>query len=91
MKTKILFVTGGDFSANSFEQKFGGTQVKTIIENIQNYQTDDSDEDEPLWDLSVLEFDGPIDPAFIKFIKSDIQDYDHSKNSNFYLETDIIK
>ncbi len=81
--TKVLLVTGDDdFHANSFEQKYGGTPVKDIIENISNYESDE-------WDLKVYTF-GVIDPKFVKFIKSKIQDYDDSKNTQFYLDTENI-
>jgi len=84
--TKVLLVTGeDDFHANSFENKYGGTSVSDIIDNLSQYESLDEE-----WELEVHTF-GAIDPKFVKFIKSRIQDYDDSKNTNFYLDTDIIK
>jgi MoaA/NifB/PqqE/SkfB family radical SAM enzyme len=81
--TKVLFVTGEDYSALSFERENAGSLVSDIIDNIQDYESDE-------WELSVHEF-GEIDPNFVKFIKNKIQDYDMSKDTNFYLETEKLK
>ena len=36
--TKVLLVTGeDDFHANSFENKYGGTSVSDIIDNLSQY------------------------------------------------------
>ena len=81
--TKVLLVTGGDdFHALSFEQEYGGTPVKDIIENLSQYESDE-------WELEVHTFEY-IDPKFVTFIKSRIQDYDNSKSTQFYLDTDKI-
>jgi len=83
-KTRILLVTGDDdYHALRFEEKHGGTPVKDVIDNISEFQSDE-------WELKVLMF-GSIDPKFIQFIKNNIQDYDDSKTTNFYIEGDIIK
>lgn len=82
---RVLLVSGEDYSALSFEQANPGVLVSDIIDNIEKYE---SDEDE--WELSVHEF-GEIDPKFVKFIKDNIQDYDMSKDKNFYLENEKLK
>lgn len=81
--TRVLLVSGEDYSALSFEKANSGTLVSDIIDNIQDYESDE-------WELSVHEF-GEIDPKFVKFIKNNIQDYDMSKDTNFYLETEKLK
>ena len=81
--TRVLLVSGEDYSALSFEQANPGTLVSDIIDNIQDYESDE-------WELSVHQF-GEIDPKFVKFIKDNIQDYDMSKDVNFYLETEKLK
>lgn len=87
---KVLLITGEDFSASSFENKFKGTKVSDIINNLSNYDYEGDPEDsEEYWELSALNF-GDIDPEFVKFIRQDIQDYDMSKDTNFYLETETI-
>jgi hypothetical protein len=63
--TRVLFVSGEDYSALSFEQVNKGALVSDIIDNIQDYESDE-------WELSVHEF-GEIDPNFVKFIKNNIQ------------------
>jgi len=78
--TRVLLVSGGDdYHANTFENKHGGVLVKDILDNIQEYISDD-------YDLEVKTFEGIIDPNFIKFIRQHIQDYDQSKTTNFYME-----
>ncbi len=82
---KVLLVdSNDDFGATHFENEYGGVKVIDIINNIDEYR------DEDYYDLTVYEFTD-IDPTFVKFIKTYIQDYDDSKNINFYLETDIIE
>lgn len=85
-KTRVLFIDGpDDFSVINFESAHGGTPAKDILDDLEKYESDDEK-----WYLESLEFDGDIDPKFIAFIKSRIQDYDDSKNKNFFLETDTI-
>jgi hypothetical protein len=81
--TRVLLVSGEDYSALSFEKANAGVLVSDIIDNIEDYESDE-------WELSVHEF-GEIDPKFVKFIKNNIQDYDMSKDTNFYLETEKLK
>ena len=81
--TRVLLVSGEDYSALSFEKENAGTLVSDIIDNIENYESDE-------WELSVHQF-GVIDPKFVDFIKDNIQDYDMSKDTNFYLETEKIR
>lgn len=85
-KTRVLLVTGDDFAVINFESAHGGTSVKDILDDLEKYNSEDDE-----WEFKVLEFEGEIDPKFVEFIKSDIQDYDHSKHTNFFLETDIIR
>jgi hypothetical protein len=85
-KTRVLLIDGpDDFSVINFESAHGGTPVKDILDNLEKYESEDEE-----WYLEAFEFDGDIDPKFVKFIKSKIQDYDQSKNTNFFLETDTI-
>lgn len=85
-KTKVLLVTGdGDYGALQFSEEHSAKPVKDIIENLDNYSSADEE-----WNLEVLEFEGNIDPKFVGFIRSRIQDYDDSKHTAFYLETEIL-
>lgn len=84
-KTQVLLVEGfDDFNALAFEERFGGTKVIDIINNLEDYQDDDC------WELSVHTFKN-VDPEFAKFVKTYIQDYDDSKNKNFYLDNEVIE
>lgn len=85
-KTKVLLVSGeGDFAVISFENAHGGTKVKDIVDNVEKYASEDEE-----WELEVKEFDGPIDPKFVRFIKTQIQDYDQSKNVTFFIESETL-
>lgn len=84
-KTKVLLVKGdGDYSVIYFESAHSGVPVKNVIDNPGDFASEDEE-----WELKVLEFDS-VDPAFVEFVKSEIQDYDASKHINFFMETDIV-
>lgn len=82
----VLIVGGYDFSAMEFENKYKGTKVRDIINDIDSYVSTDDGE----WELTVKHFVGypPIDD-FIKFAKSQI-DYDSSKDKMWYCENETI-
>jgi len=76
----------GDFGAMQFEEAHGGKLAGEIIADmLADSDAHESDD----WQLSLHEFKD-IDPAFVKFVKERIMDYDDSKNTNFYLETEKI-
>lgn len=79
----ILVSSGDDYAALQFEDTFSGTSVKEIIDNLSNYENEDS------WEIEVVEV-GNIDPLFISFIRDNIQDYDDSKHTNFWLDYETI-
>lgn len=82
-KNRCLYVSGGDFSALSFRQKYNGTKVSDIIDNLSEYENDE-------WDLVVYNF-GNVDDKFIEFIHREIQDYDQRKDQDFFFEWEILK
>lgn len=87
-KTKVLLVENGcgDFGAIEFQNNHGGTPVKDILADLDKYASEDE-----MYYLHAHEFEGDIDPKFIEFIKRNIQDYDDSKNTTFYLENEIVE
>ena len=50
---------------------------------------DDEDEGET-WSIEIIEV-GEVDPRFVSFIRSNIEDYDTSKNVTFYLENEKVR
>jgi hypothetical protein len=80
--TRVLIIGDGDFCAIDFKKEYSGTKVSDIINNIEKYESDD-------WELSVRTF-GSVDPKFVNFIRDEIQDYDQSKDKNFYFEYETI-
>lgn len=79
----------GDYGAVEFENQYSGTLVKTIIDNINDYKQDVEEDWDADFLLHVYEF-SDICPEFVKFIKEDIIDYDDSKHTTFYLETETV-
>lgn len=86
--TKVLYISGEDYSMLIFEDKYKGTPVIDIINDLESYKS--TPEDEGGWDIKVYEF-GQIDTGFVKFVRDRIQDYEDSKHHGFYLENEIIK
>lgn len=85
---KILYVTSGDdYAALRFQDLYGGRTITDIIENIDDISAA-VEEDEGI-ELTVIDV-GEVDERFVRFIRDNIQDYDDSKHSNFYLETETI-
>lgn len=82
---KVLYVSGGDdYMALTFEQdhvKDGDykTWFDKTVENGGNMWIEDD-----YIELTAHEF-GEVDKKFIDFVRHEIQDYDDSKHSNFYV------
>lgn len=81
----ILIHGDGDYSANEFENEHGGTPVIDIINNPDQFQSE-----EELWEIDVIEV-GEVDPQFVMFIREHIEDYDYSKHKTFYLEYENVR
>lgn len=90
---KILYVSGhNDYAAIMFEEEFKGHSVKDIIAMVESGDLKDQ-EDRPHpnygeYDVyfRIIETNINSDDSFIKFIRSEILDYDQSKHGNFYIE-----
>ena len=81
----ILIHGEGDYSAAEFENEHGGTAVIDIINNPDQFQSE-----EELWEIDVIEV-GEVDPQFVKLIREHIEDYDYSKHKTFYLEYENVR
>lgn len=86
---RVLLVNGDDYAATAFADRFAGISVAYIIDNIDMYYAADEEEEE-YWELNVFDFPTDIPEGFVKFVRTYIQDYDDSKDTQFYLETDKI-
>lgn len=93
---KLLYVTGHDFSAVSFETAFARKEVSDIIENIKDYTLKEhggnyepDEEADEYWEIQVIDV-GEVSDTFIIFVRNRIQDYDDSKQSNFWFENETI-
>ncbi len=84
---KILSVTGDDYGALQFENRFGGTPVIDIINDLSKYES--SDDDDEYWELSVDEVEGEVSKSFIQFVKGKM-DYDATKHEMWYHEMETI-
>jgi len=89
---KLLIIDGYDYAVINFENKYKGTKVIDIINDLNTYKLTDEEfetEDE-LWEVYVKEVDCPIpSDDFIEFVK-DQMDYDRSKDKMWYTENETI-
>lgn len=82
---KMLYVSGDDFAALEFQNYFKGQTIASIIERfIDNDEEYDGD-----FVMELYEF-GDVDGEFIHFVRNQIQDYDQSKDCNFYFEDQTV-
>lgn len=81
---KLIYVQGDDFSAAFFEDWVESNKLS--FEEACELGT--IEDDEGYAEVSVLSF-GEICPKFIQFVY-DSQDYEHSKNENFYFSNNKI-
>lgn len=86
---KVLKISGGDFAVLHFQEEYSGVAVSSIIDNVEDYSVENSDNEDAEWELSVFEL-GEVSEEFVKFIREDIQEYNSSKDVGFYLETEIV-
>lgn len=93
---KLLYVTGdGDYNAVEFEDagydkpdKLKDLWQKAWKES-NHRSTVEVTEDGETYELEIEAYQfGPVDPHFISFVTSSVQDYDQSKCSNFYIVED---
>lgn len=83
---RVLKVSSGDdYAAIEFENNHGGVSVLDIINNLSNYEAPDEE-----WELGVFEV-GEVSNEFVQFIRTHIEDYETSKSTTFYLETETIR
>lgn len=93
---KILYVSGGgDYTASAFEEEFNQVPVSKLLDEIDSGDLKLESEmvlDGELYDVWFKVIDLPQTPSkeFLSFIRDEIQDYDQTKHSNFYLENEII-
>lgn len=83
-KNKIIHVSGEDYASVFFEDWVRNNKL-TFEEACKLNEIED---DEGYAEIEVREF-GDICPKFLNFVYS-IQDYDSSKNENFYLRNNDI-
>ncbi|ALS22154.1 hypothetical protein [Paenibacillus naphthalenovorans] len=82
-KSVFLYVYGGDFSAQDFEQKFNPDEFyeAMLIEDVKYKVIED---DESYIEVKIKEYDGDISDEAIEFIKNLLCDDDDLKHSNLY-------
>lgn len=84
--TYILLVSGDDYAATHFEEQYSEERRARLVKLMIQEGYDKYDIEETIT-ASLQHFD-KIDPAFIDFIRSEIQDYDDSKHKEFYTFTE---
>ena len=83
---KILVVEHhNDYEALDFETVFSGQEVSELIARVEAGEVLKGEGD----DLPIKIYQIPeqsLSDELVKLIRNEIQDYDHSKHCNFYLE-----
>jgi hypothetical protein len=86
-------VDGHDYAAVTFENIFKGSTGKELIDKVESGETLAGTEYDEEFEFNVRVVEVPeetISDELLDFIKKDVVDYDDSKHSNFYLETETI-
>lgn len=82
---KVLYVYGNDYAAVDFENSdYTPKIVYEILERNSETELEQLKEKYGDTEFKILEF-GEVDENFIAFVRNDIQDYDISKDQNFYI------
>jgi len=83
---KILLIEHhNDYEATDFENTYYGQEVSDLIAKVENGEKLVGEAGElPVKVVTIPE--ETISKEFIRFIRNEVQDYDHSKHCNFYLE-----
>lgn len=88
---KVLLITGDDYAALQFEQRFSGIHVWRIIEDMQTYLDSFLEAHPEYVDSFRMEVaDLDINEKSLNYIKESIGDYDALKTTNIYLETQTL-
>jgi hypothetical protein len=81
-------VYGTDYSALQFQQKYKGMSVAEYIQKFPDGEY--FDEETSYWGSEIVEVGDNIPLAFRNFIRENIQDYDHAKDHDYFLEDEVI-
>ena len=83
---KILLIkTENDYEAVDFENIYKGQEVTELIEKLNNGEDlvgESGVLPAEIWHIP----EQSLSPELVKFIRNKVQDYDHTKHTNFYLE-----
>lgn len=88
-KYKVYRVSGDDYSALSFEEKFKGkTVLEAVKEVIGEKNSGTFSDDENYFDIA-LKYETSDRDAF--FAQRNEQDYDESKHDKLFIEDEVLK
>lgn len=93
--TKILFVSGDDYAALAFEEKYKGQLVSDILPKLDTEDGEEIPQDDEYSaqiTYEIKEFEVIADEALLQYTQAlkDESDYDMLKHSNYYPENAII-
>lgn len=80
---KVLWVTSDCAGAAGFEEHFDAEEIASRLTVGGEAKVFEA-EGEYYFEAKLLEF-GDVDPKFIEFVQSQVQDYDQKKDCNFYV------
>lgn len=81
----ILIKTENDYEAVDFENIYAGQEVNDLIAKLEVGEKLVGEAGElpaELWHIP----EKSLSPELVKFIRNNVQDYEHTKHTNFYLE-----
>jgi hypothetical protein len=86
---KLLFISGDDYTALTFERMFAGTTVKEVIDDIERFTEEYEEKDGGYIELEVKDLN--VDKEALVEIVNFVGDYDHLKSTNIYAECETFK
>lgn len=86
---RALLVSGGDYSALTFQDYYKNIEVSYVLDNLEHFQEiliADGDEETELVIVEV----GEVSEEFLEFARRELQDHDGRKHKNFWLENETL-
>jgi len=86
---KLLFISGDDYTALTFERMFAGTTVLEVIDDLERFVEEYEEKDGGYIELEVKDLN--VDKEALTEIVNFVGDYDHLKSTNIYTEYETFK
>jgi hypothetical protein len=87
---KVLFVTGDDYAATDFENRYKGESAKVVIDQEDSEETFEGDDGKVTLEYEVLEVEGN-EEQLMKLVAKFKQFNSDRKHKQVYAENEIIQ